>query len=91
MPIYEYRCPSCESKFEMRRGMSQADDPAACPSCQRTESKRCLSTFCRHQQGERRVQRAGGRHGRGLRRLQRRQLRVVQALGRAGCAQREGA
>lgn len=48
MPIYEYHCPSCQRKFELLRPFSRADDPAACPLCKRTETKRCLSTFAAH-------------------------------------------
>lgn len=31
MPRYEYRCKSCGSTFELRRPMSQANAPTACP------------------------------------------------------------
>lgn len=31
MPIYEYYCRNCATKFEMLRGMSRADEPASCP------------------------------------------------------------
>lgn len=48
MPIYEYHCPSCKRKFELLRPFSRADDPAACPLCQRTDTKRCLSIFAAH-------------------------------------------
>lgn len=33
MPIYEYYCTICQREFEAMRPMSQADEPAACPSC----------------------------------------------------------
>ncbi|MFZ9397164.1 MAG: FmdB family zinc ribbon protein [Ilumatobacteraceae bacterium] len=32
MPLYEFRCRTCESTFEVRRPMSEASDPATCPS-----------------------------------------------------------
>ena len=51
MPIYEYKCPACDVKFEMRRAMSQADVPASCPTCQTTNGKRCLSTFASFTKG----------------------------------------
>ena len=30
MPIYEYYCPRCATKFEQLRPMTRADDPAIC-------------------------------------------------------------
>ena len=32
MPTYEFRCRTCETTFEERRPMSEASDPATCPS-----------------------------------------------------------
>ncbi len=32
MPIYEFRCPACDERFELRRPMLDVDEPAACPS-----------------------------------------------------------
>jgi putative FmdB family regulatory protein len=48
MPIYEYLCPACQRKFDLLRPFSRADELAACPVCQRTDTKRCLSTFAAH-------------------------------------------
>lgn len=31
MPLYEYYCPKCSSKFELLRTMKQSDDAASCP------------------------------------------------------------
>ncbi len=45
MPIYEYVCSGCDSKFELLRPLSKADEGASCPRCQNT-AKRVLSTFC---------------------------------------------
>ena len=33
MPIYEYRCQSCEREFELLRPMAQANDHALCLQC----------------------------------------------------------
>lgn len=44
MPIYEYVCSSCDTKFEMLRSMSKADEGAECPHCKH-EAERALSTF----------------------------------------------
>lgn len=32
MALYEFRCRTCDEVFEVRRPMSEAGDPAACPS-----------------------------------------------------------
>jgi len=32
MPFYEYKCRTCETTFEERRAMSEANDPATCPA-----------------------------------------------------------
>ena len=32
MPLYEYYCPICESRFELLRSMSRSNEPATCPS-----------------------------------------------------------
>jgi putative FmdB family regulatory protein len=32
MPLYEYRCPTCRSTFELLRPMSGAEQRATCPS-----------------------------------------------------------
>jgi len=44
MPIYEYLCPGCNCKFELRRSFSQANEEAFCPSCH-TAAKKLFSTF----------------------------------------------
>jgi putative FmdB family regulatory protein len=31
MPLYEFRCRTCDTTFELRRPMSEAGDPASCP------------------------------------------------------------
>ena len=32
MPRYDFRCRECGSTFEVSRPMSEASDPAACPT-----------------------------------------------------------
>ena len=44
MPIYEYLCPNCNCRFELRRPFSEADKAANCPTCNKT-AKKLLSTF----------------------------------------------
>ena len=44
MPLYEYYCPQCETRFELLRPMSRADDSATCPNGHQ-RAKRVLSVF----------------------------------------------
>ena len=44
MPIYEYYCPQCKSKFEQMRSINNCDKDAACPVCG-TNSKKAFSRF----------------------------------------------
>jgi putative FmdB family regulatory protein len=44
MPIYEYVCTDCDSKFEKIRPVSCATEPAPCPTCQK-DAGRVLSRF----------------------------------------------
>ena len=32
MPLYEYRCPTCRTAFELLRPMSGAEEKATCPA-----------------------------------------------------------
>ncbi len=45
MPIYEYVCSNCKTKFEVMRPMSQADKPAPCEHCQSKKTRRAVSLF----------------------------------------------
>lgn len=45
MPLYEYECSDCETQFDALRGMSEADDPIACPTCDSQETHRVISLF----------------------------------------------
>ncbi len=44
MPLYEYRCPTCESTFELRRPMAESGAEATCPDGHRGAT-RVLSVF----------------------------------------------
>ncbi|MFM9138542.1 MAG: FmdB family zinc ribbon protein [Actinomycetota bacterium] len=44
MPTYEFRCKTCDSVFEERRSMAQANEPATCPQGHDT-AVRLLSVF----------------------------------------------
>ena len=43
MPIFEYRCESCESEFE--KLVRRADDHVECPSCGKEKLEVKYSTF----------------------------------------------
>jgi putative FmdB family regulatory protein len=51
MPIYEYRCEDCETKFEklVRRTTDVAE--IECPSCGQKHLTQVLSTFAAHATG----------------------------------------
>jgi putative FmdB family regulatory protein len=42
MPLYEYRCLSCGSEFEL---LVRVHDTPACPQCKSVELERMLSMF----------------------------------------------
>ncbi|MBE0415188.1 MAG: zinc ribbon domain-containing protein [Dehalococcoidia bacterium] len=44
MPIYEYICPGCNVRFELRRSFSEAGDSATCPKCH-APARKLFSTF----------------------------------------------
>ena len=45
MPIYEYCCQDCETRFELRRSFGEADVPAECTECHGQDTKRAISNF----------------------------------------------
>lgn len=44
MPLYDFRCPKCDDRFELRRSMAEADDPATCPAGH-AGARRLLAVF----------------------------------------------
>lgn len=44
MPTYEYRCRTCDARFELQRPMSEASDPAPCPAGH-ADTVKLLSAF----------------------------------------------
>ena len=44
MPLYEYRCRTCDDVFELRRPMSESSAPAVCPDGH-GDTVRLLSVF----------------------------------------------
>lgn len=45
MPIYEYACEKCNTKFEKLVRTMSDDHKIPCPSCGSTKTSRQLSTF----------------------------------------------
>ncbi|MBC7249442.1 MAG: zinc ribbon domain-containing protein [Anaerolineae bacterium] len=45
MPVYEYCCADCGTRFSKLRPMSKADAPIACVHCQSENTGRVLSLF----------------------------------------------
>jgi putative FmdB family regulatory protein len=52
MPIYEYRCKSCQQSFETLRGFSQKDELTPCPMCGTPTKTRLLSLTAATSHGE---------------------------------------
>ena len=52
MPIYEYVCSDCGSKFELLRPFSQSAKKVSCPSCHHHSAERKLSTFASFSKNE---------------------------------------
>lgn len=44
MAVYEHRCRTCDTHFEVRRPMDEANEPAVCPDGH-TDTVRLLSVF----------------------------------------------
>ncbi len=45
MPIYEYECPACGARFELRLGINDSDNEKKCPKCEAPGPRRILSVF----------------------------------------------
>jgi putative FmdB family regulatory protein len=44
MPIYEYVCDKCRTRFELRLSFQQANSTALCPRCY-VEARRVITGF----------------------------------------------
>jgi putative FmdB family regulatory protein len=51
MPLYEYICFDCKTRFDALRTMKEADAAIACPKCQGEHTARQLSVFFAHSDG----------------------------------------
>ena len=45
MPIYEYNCQDCGTRFEVLRAIKEADAPIACKKCAGQHTRRAMSVF----------------------------------------------
>jgi putative FmdB family regulatory protein len=45
MPMYEYYCSSCRTRFEQLVRVAAQGEHAPCPECGRPDAPRVLSTF----------------------------------------------
>jgi putative FmdB family regulatory protein len=45
VPLYEYRCTTCDSRFEVLRRVAQGSEGLACPACGQDEVEKEFSTF----------------------------------------------
>jgi len=46
MPVFEYKCSSCNSKFEILHKSSESKGNIICPECNSKEIKKLFSSFC---------------------------------------------
>ncbi|MEI7643567.1 MAG: zinc ribbon domain-containing protein [Chloroflexales bacterium] len=51
MPMYEYGCLSCNSRFDRLRRMDQSDAEVTCPACHSESVQRRLSVFASYTKG----------------------------------------
>ena len=51
MPIYEYRCQDCNTKFEKLVRRSEDAESLVCPQCGKNHLTTELSTFAAHASG----------------------------------------
>ncbi len=45
MPIYEYRCEECSSRFDVLTSFAERDRAQVCPKCESTRTRVLVSTF----------------------------------------------
>jgi putative FmdB family regulatory protein len=46
MPIYEYVCLKCNSKFALLQSLRPAEKNTECPKCSSKQVKKIVSSFC---------------------------------------------
>jgi len=45
MPIFEYKCSDCDTKFEVLHKSSVKQSDVSCPKCNSTKNKKLFSSF----------------------------------------------
>ena len=45
MPLFEYKCSECDTKFEVLHKSSVNQDDVTCPNCKSTKNKKLLSSL----------------------------------------------
>jgi putative FmdB family regulatory protein len=45
MPVFEYKCTKCDTKFEVYHKSTVNQEEVACPKCSSKENKKLFSTF----------------------------------------------
>jgi putative FmdB family regulatory protein len=45
MPVFEYKCSKCETKFEVFHKSSSNPEEVVCPKCSSKENKKLFSSF----------------------------------------------
>ncbi len=45
MPIYEYICKDCDTRFDVLRSIKDADAPIMCKECESRNTTRAISVF----------------------------------------------
>lgn len=45
MPMYDYRCPTCGSRFERFLRLTESDSAVPCPHCGTPKTLKQLSSF----------------------------------------------
>lgn len=45
MPFYAFTCNGCGKEFSVRRKFEEMDQPADCPECASSDTKRIITVF----------------------------------------------
>ncbi len=45
MPVFEYKCKECDSKYEILHKSSEKQEDIFCPNCHSTKHIKLISTF----------------------------------------------